>query len=144
MLFASADRPLRVPQAELTEPSHMDRLKDEQDILGFTVTGHPLDLFPSIPWDKYCPIAELRKYPGQRVRVCGLTFADRIAYQENGQPMKFVSLCDYTGFVETEMFAAVYRTFGMETIKSPIVEVEGIRAITHTRSPSPRAPAVSK
>jgi hypothetical protein len=60
------------------------------------------------------------------VKVCGLTFADRIAYQEDGQPMKFVSLCDYTGFVETELFATVYKAFGMETIKgSPIIEVEG-------------------
>ncbi len=126
VLFGTTDRPLRVPQVALTEPARMDRLRDEQELLGFTVSGHPLDLFPSIPWDKYCPIAELGKYLGQRVRVCGLTFADRIAYQENGQPMKFVSLCDYTGFVETEMFAATYRAFGMETIKSSVIEVEGI------------------
>ncbi len=126
VLFGANDRVLRVPDVALTEPGRMDMLRDEQDLLGFTVSGHPLDLFPSIPWDKYCPIAELVKYPGQRVRVCGLTFADRIAYQENGQPMKFVSLCDYTGFVETEMFAAVYRAFGMETIKSPVIEVEGV------------------
>ncbi len=95
--------PLRVPAVALTEPGHVDRLRDEQELLGFTVSGHPLDLFPSIPWERYCPIAELGKHLGQRVKVCGLTFADRIAYQENGQPMKFVSLCDYTGFVETEL-----------------------------------------
>jgi hypothetical protein len=39
--------------------------------------------------------------------------------------MKFISLCDYTSFVETELFAAVYEAFGMETIKSPLIEVEG-------------------
>ena len=33
---------------------------------------------------------------------------------------------DYCGFVETEMFAATYRAFVMETIKSPVIEVEGI------------------
>jgi len=126
VLFGATDRALRVPAVELTEPGRMDRLRDEQELLGFTVGGHPLDLFPSILWDKYCPIAELGDHLSQRVKVCGLTFADRIAYQENGQPMKFVSLCDYTGFVETEMFAAIYRAFGMETIKSPVIEVEGI------------------
>ena len=56
MLFASADGALQIPQATLTEPSHMDRMKDEQELLGFTVSGHPLDLFPSIAWEKYCPI----------------------------------------------------------------------------------------
>ncbi len=126
VLFGANDRALCVPEVELTEPGRMDRLRDEQELLGFTVGGHPLDLFPSIPWAKYCLIAELENYLSQRVKVCGLTFADRIAYQENGQPMKFVSLCDYTGLVETEMFAAVYRAFGMETIKSPVIEVEGI------------------
>jgi DNA polymerase III alpha subunit len=125
MLFGSADRPLRVPEAVLIEPTHSDRMKDEQELLGFTVSGHPLDLFPSIDWDKYCPIAELGRHFGERVKVCGLSFADRIAYQEDGQPMKFISLCDYSGFVETELFATVYKAFGMETIKSPLIEVEG-------------------
>jgi DNA polymerase III alpha subunit len=74
---------------------------------------------------KYCPIAELGKHFGERVKVCGLSFADRIAYQENGQPMKFISICDYSGFVETELFAAVYKAYGMETIKSPLIELEG-------------------
>jgi DNA-directed DNA polymerase III PolC len=126
MLFASSDRPLRIPDAILTEPTREDRMKDEQELLGFTVSGHPLDLFPSIAWDKYVPIAKLGEHSGQRVKVCGLSFADRIAYQEDGQPMKFISLCDYSGFVETELFAAVYKAFGMETIKSPLIEVEGI------------------
>ncbi len=125
MLFASADRELRVPATVLTEPSLMDRLKDEQELIGFTVGGHPLDLFPSISWEKYCPIAELGKHFGERVKICGLSFADRIAYQEDGQPMKFISVCDYSGFVETELFATVHKAYGMETIKSPLIELEG-------------------
>jgi DNA polymerase III alpha subunit len=125
MLFASADRELRVPRATLTEPSPTDRMKDEQELLGFTVSGHPLDLFPDIDWEKYCPIADLGSHFGLRVKICGLSFADRIAYQEDGQPMKFISLCDYSGFVETELFATVYKAFGMETIKSPLIEMEG-------------------
>jgi DNA-directed DNA polymerase III PolC len=125
MLFASADRELRVPATALTEPSLMDRLKDEQELVGFTVGGHPLDMFPSVSWEKYCPIADLGKHFGERVKICGLSFADRIAYQENGQPMKFISVCDYSGFVETELFAAVYKAYGMETIKSPLIELEG-------------------
>ncbi len=120
MLFASVDRPLQIPVATLTEPTLLDRLKDEQDLLDFPVSGHPLELFPAIDWTKYCPIAELGHHFGKRVKVCGRTFADRIAYQENGQPMKFVSVCDYSGFVETELFSTVYQAFGMETIKSPL------------------------
>jgi len=126
MLFTSTDRELRIPEAVLTEPSVVDRMKDEQELLGFTVRGHPLDLFPDIDWKRYCPIAHLGDHFGERVKVCGLSFADRIAYQEDGQPMKFISLCDYSGFVETELFAAVYKAYGIETIKSPLIELEGI------------------
>jgi hypothetical protein len=75
MLFGSVDRSLRVPEAVLTEPTHLNRMKDEQELLGFTGSGQPLDLFPSIDWDKYCPVAELRRHFGQRVRVCGFSFA---------------------------------------------------------------------
>jgi DNA polymerase III alpha subunit len=125
MLFASGDRELRIPEATMTEPTLIDRMKDEQELLGFTVSGHPLDSFPSIAWDRYCPIAKLEEHLGERVKVCGLSFTDRVAYQKDGQPMKFISLCDYSGFIETELFAAVYKTFGMETIKSPLLEVEG-------------------
>jgi DNA polymerase III alpha subunit len=125
MLFSSADPELRIPKAVLTEPSIIDRMKDEQELLGFTVSGHPLDLFPSIEWARYCPIADLGNHFGEQVKICGLTFADRIAHQEDGQPMKFISLCDYTGFVETELFAKTYRVYGLETIKSPLIELEG-------------------
>jgi DNA polymerase III alpha subunit len=125
MLFSSADRVIRIPETTLTEPSLIDRIRDEQELLGFTISGHPLDLFPNIAWERYCRIAKLGEHFSERVKVCGLSFADRIAYQEDGQPMKFISLCDYSGFVETELFAAVYKTFGMETIKSPVMEVEG-------------------
>jgi hypothetical protein len=31
----------------------------------------------------------------------------------------------FRGFVETELFATVYKAFGMEPIKSPLIEVEG-------------------
>jgi DNA polymerase III alpha subunit len=68
----------------------------------------------------------LGDYCSQRVTVCGLSFADRIAYQVDGNPMKFVSLCDRTGFVETELFAETYRQYGMATIKSPLLVATGI------------------
>jgi DNA polymerase III alpha subunit len=116
---------LKIPEVILTEPRLADRLKDEQELMGFTVSGHPLDLFPQITWAQYCPIAELGKHFKERVKICGISFANRIAYQENGQPMKFISICDYSGFVETELFAAVYKAFGMEPIKSPVIEIEG-------------------
>jgi error-prone DNA polymerase len=59
------------------EPSALQKLQDELELLSYTVTGHPLDLHPQIAWSTYCPIAELHRYHGQRVTVCGLIIVSR-------------------------------------------------------------------
>ncbi len=37
--------------------------------------------------------------------------------------MKFISICDRTGIVECEIFAAAYRSTGLATVRYPVVEV---------------------
>jgi DNA polymerase III alpha subunit len=105
------------------EPTRLQKLQDEQELLGYTVTGHPLDLHPHIAWHTYCPIAELHRYHGQRVTVCGLIIVSRHHMQQNGQPMKFISICDRSGIVECEIFAAAYRLYGLNTVRYPVVQV---------------------
>ncbi len=107
------------------EPSTLQKLQDEQELLGYTVTGHPLDLHPHIAWHTYCPIAELHRYHGQRITVCGLIVVSRSHLQQNGQPMKFISICDYSGIVECEIFAAAYRLYGLNTVRYPVVQITG-------------------
>ena len=38
--------------------------------------------------------------------------------------MKFITICDYTGIIECEIFAQTYRRFGLETVRHPVVELE--------------------
>ena len=38
--------------------------------------------------------------------------------------MKFITICDYTGIIECELFANTCRRFGIQTIRSPVVEIE--------------------
>ena len=122
-LFQSDER-TRLPEVPLTEPDLAQRLRDETELLGFTVSGHPLDQFPDVAWDSYCPIRDLNRYPGERVSVCGLIIADRSHHQITGDAMKFITICDYTGIIECEIFAQTYRRFGLETVRHPVVEVE--------------------
>jgi error-prone DNA polymerase len=117
----SAQQTIRAQFRE--EPTLLQKLQDEQELLGYTVTGHPLNLHPLIAWHTYCPIAELHRYHGQRVTVCGLIILSRSYLQHNGQPMKFISICDYTGIVECEIFAAAYRLYGLNTVRYPVVQV---------------------
>ena len=39
--------------------------------------------------------------------------------------MKFISICDRTGIVECEIFAAAYRSYGLNTIRYPVVQITG-------------------
>lgn len=114
-----------LPPVPLTEPSARDQLEVEWELFGFTVTGHPLDRFPKIAWETYCPISRMGEFPKQQVTVCGLIIADRLHTQINGETMKFITICDYTGMIETELFADAYRQFGLNTVRYPVVEVTG-------------------
>ena len=38
--------------------------------------------------------------------------------------MKFLSLADWTGIIETELFARTYRTYGLATVRYPMLEIE--------------------
>jgi DNA-directed DNA polymerase III PolC len=108
-----------------TEPGRLERLRDEMELLGFPVGGHPVKLFPDVAWETYCPVGEVRKFTGQRVTTCGLVVAQRLHHQSDGRAMKFISLCDRTDILECEIFADVYRRCGGVLARWPVVEVTG-------------------
>lgn len=112
--------PFPVP---LQEPGHHEKLEWETELLGFTVSGHPLELYDTVAWETYCPISRLGNYPGETVVVCGLVIEQRLHHQVTGEPMKFLTLTDWTGMVETELFAPTYRSYGLATVRYPVLEV---------------------
>jgi DNA polymerase III alpha subunit len=93
------------------------------ELFGFTVSGHPLELHGGVAWETYCPVARLGEHVGEEVVTCGLIIEDRVHHQATGEPMKFLTLCDWTGMVETELFAATYKTYGLATVRYPVLEV---------------------
>jgi error-prone DNA polymerase len=113
----------RLPGIPLHEPTRRERLQWETDLFGFAVSGHPLELFTDVAWDTYCPVARLGDHVGETVVTCGLVVEQRTHHQITGEPMKFLSLADWTGIVETELFAQTYRSYGLATIRYPVLEV---------------------
>jgi DNA polymerase III alpha subunit len=83
------------------------------------------------------------------VAVCGLVVEQRVHHQITGEPMKFLSLADWTGIIETELFARTYRTYGLATVRYPVLEIQArlepfengrgfsLRALS-ARNPRPR------
>jgi DNA-directed DNA polymerase III PolC len=114
----------QLPTIPLHEPSRRERLQSEIDLFGFAVSGHPLELFDDVPWDTYCAVNRLADFVGETVTACGLVVEQRTHHQATGEPMKFLSLADWTGIVETELFAQTYKSYGLATVRYPVLEVE--------------------
>ena len=108
-----------------TEPERVQNLRDEMELLGFPASGHPVELFPEVSWETYCPVGEVRNFAGERVTTCGLVVAQRLHHQSDGRAMKFISICDRTDILECEIFADVYRRCGGMLARWPVVEVTG-------------------
>lgn len=111
------------PKIDFKEPTRLERLMAETDLFDFAVNGHPLELFPDVHWESYCPVGRLNEHVGQEVVTCGLIVEQRTHHQISGEPMKFLSLADWTGIVETELFADTYRRYGLATVRFPVLEV---------------------
>ena len=109
--------------ALLREPMRRERLEAETELFGYVVSGHPLELFDDIAWDTYCPVARLAEHVGETVVTCGLVVEQRTHHQITGEAMKFLTLADWTGMVETELFAQTYKSYGLATVRYPVLEV---------------------
>jgi DNA-directed DNA polymerase III PolC len=110
--------------ALLREPTRHERLETETELFGYAVSGHPLELFDGVAWDTYCPVSRLGEHLGETVVTCGLVVEQRTHHQITGEPMKFLTLADWTGMVETELFAQTYKSYGLATVRYPVLEVE--------------------
>ena len=109
--------------ALLREPTRRERLEAETELFGYAVSGHPLELFDDVAWDTYCPVARLGEHVGETVMTCGLVVEQRTHHQITGEPMKFLTLADWTGMVETELFAQTYKSYGLATVRYPVLEI---------------------
>lgn len=113
----------RLPSVPLVEPTRLDRLRAEEEFLGYPVSGHPLELFPDIAWDTYCPVNRLGQHLGEQIVTCGLVIEQRLFHQVTGEPMKFITIADWTGIVETELFAKTYQSYGLNTVRYRVLEI---------------------
>jgi DNA polymerase III alpha subunit len=50
-------------------------------------------------------------------------FLKRPFSEITGEPMKFLTLADWAGKVETELFAQTYKNYRLATVRYPVLEV---------------------
>ena len=62
------------------------------------MNGYPLEPFAGVAWDTYCPVSSLGQHIGEQVVTCGLVVEERTFHQVTDEPMKFLTLADWTAW----------------------------------------------
>ena len=68
-------------------------------------------------------MSRLGEHVGEEAVACALVVEQRTHHQITGEPMKFLTLADWTGIVERELFAQTYKNYGLATVRYPVLEV---------------------
>jgi DNA polymerase-3 subunit alpha len=87
----------------VTPWTNAEKLAFEKELLGFYVTGHPLDDYrPALESGKYTPIASLAEQEDKStVSIAGaLTLVEKKFTKKGGKPFAVVALEDLTGSLE--------------------------------------------
>ncbi len=108
----------------------LDQLAKEKEVVGFYISGHPLDMFKYEM--KYAcrntisELADLKPLVGKEMGVAGIvTFAEERISQKNGNPWGKFRLEDYGGSFEFMMFGEDYMKFRMYFSQNQFVYVKG-------------------
>ena len=111
---------------EVEEWSRSEKLKREKDILGYFVSGHPLEKFRREVESFSSPsIGNLDNMPDQaKVRICGLITGVRQQMTKKGNIMGIVTLEDFTDDVEILFFPG-----GPYEDNSAMLEVDAMVAL---------------
>jgi hypothetical protein len=68
----------------MRKPTRKECLQTEWDLLGFTPSVHPIDLFGDIHLASYCPLNRAGRYVGLETTLCSLVMEQRIHHQVTG------------------------------------------------------------
>ena len=112
-LFGGDDMKKTVTYPDLPDMSNADKIDWERKLLGFYVSGHPLDSYKK-QMARCTPIyhleAEGASYDGKMVTIGGTITRIKGTVTKKGAPMGYVTLEDYDGEMETVVFPSTWET----------------------------------
>ena len=92
---------------EYDEWPTQERLQQEKMLLGFYVSGHPLDTYRET-WKRTVNINLGRPdhfIPNAKYSILGIVTSVRSIFTKNGRPMAFLQIEDYNGAIELVVFS---------------------------------------
>lgn len=130
-LFSQIDEDETQPRRRKPLPSIHDISLDEKmawelDVLGFTITMHPIAYLRARPENRaWTPVADLHAQAGKQVSVAGIVRTTKRTRTKQGQMMKFITLEDETGLLDAVLFPASYQRWGRVLPHSRLLVVSG-------------------
>ena len=111
-LFGGMDggNTLLPPRPPVCEPwNEIERLKFEKDVVGFYITGHPLDAF-KIEMTQFAitPINQLENFKNRELNLAGIVSKTAVRTSKNGNLFALFTLEDYSGAHEIALFGEDY------------------------------------
>ena len=113
---------------ELDEMPKKLLLENEKKIVGFYVTGHPLDSYAGV-LENYTQIYKLtesgEEVDGRYFSVAGLISGIRLRTTKQGDTMAILTLEDFSGRIEVVVFTRQYHEFAPLLYQENVIAVEG-------------------
>lgn len=98
------------PKYPPMEPySDIEKLKIEKEVVGFYISGHPLDQFRiDLTYFCTCPPDEYENYKNKIIHVGGIVTKYTERYTKTGNPFGLFSIEDFKGVLDMAMFGEEY------------------------------------
>ncbi|MCQ2373189.1 MAG: DNA polymerase III subunit alpha [Phascolarctobacterium sp.] len=117
-----------IPLPDLPEIPTPVNLANEKELLGFYVTGHPLEAYKEV-LKKYMPLfqflGETEYQDGMQVKVAGIISDCVIKNTKKGDSMALLTLEDYSARLPVIIFPKVYHESLRDVMQDNVVAVEG-------------------
>ena len=112
---------------EVAEWNRLERLNREKNMLGYFVSGHPLEKYQHEVESFSSPAIEnLENMPDNaRVRLCGIITGVSRKTTKRGDMMAIVTLEDFSGSAEVLFFQKVLDDFGKLLLEDAMVAIDG-------------------
>jgi DNA polymerase-3 subunit alpha len=129
-LFAGLEPPPKKARRwpEAVPMTEAERLGLEKDLLGFYISGHPLDRFePAMAAVRDAPLSRVARLGDQsRVRVCGTLGKVVQKLSKNNKPYAFVTIEDSDASAELAVWSNVLSRRGTILTEGRLVVVDGV------------------
>jgi DNA polymerase-3 subunit alpha len=128
-LFGSAEGSVRAapPTLKPADPwSRGELLKKEREVMGFYISGHPLESFsPEVRTFSSATLAKPEDLPESPQTICGIITEVRERTQKNGRLMAFFTLEDFHGNAEIALFGQQYEQLREHVKVDSLVMMKG-------------------